>query len=93
LDEIEQIRGKFIMTEVLHNNLKERGFITMKEALRILGYKSSASIYGLVREGRLNKYKVLGKAFYSLEEIEALLNPSLDSLAPKPEELQSVEQI
>jgi len=64
------------MSEEFAKQYEGNGFITFPQAAEILGYKNPLSLYPLIREGKLTKYKVLNKSFLKREEVEKLLTPT-----------------
>lgn len=50
-------------------------FLSLPEAQKELGYDSVRSVYNLIKNGRLQKYRQLNKTVVSRKEIESLKQP------------------
>jgi len=64
-------------TKLKKINRTPEGFVTMKEAMKLLGFISSVSVYKLVNQKKITKYKVFGTPCFSLEEIKNLVTPQV----------------
>ena len=53
----------------------QNDFLTLPEAQKELGYHSIRSIYNLIKNGRLQKYRLLNKSVVSRDDVKALKQP------------------
>ena len=53
------------------------GFIQTKEASKILNV-SQTTFWKMVKKGLIKKYKVVGKAYYKTDELEAFLTSEIE---------------
>lgn len=76
IKEIEKLPTKVVEREEIIQLLNDkREFLSIKEAAEYLGGLTRQRLYQFVWDGKLTKYKRLGKPMFKITELDALLIP------------------